>query len=240
MYNSVKIFSKINVSVLKGKSYEEVVEIFQTTKDKRLKDKCFAYIFCDLFPMLLTIFQKYTFIEPAEKVEHCISTLLHSMTKFSPTGKNNKKIKFTSYAYGNIRNALLTATSLYTHNNKKKIWSNLISGNEENVTYTMNKVGENDKYMDNFDLVESIKNANLTDLEKQLCIAYLKGYTKADDLISVVEQFHDNSSEQAMKKELTKVRNSLRAKVRSGQDGFFSLKYIPSKRTKVRKRSIIE
>ena len=68
MYNSLEIMRGVPVNDLRGLSLEEVVFKFQNTQDKKLQNRCFAYVFCELFPMLLKLHHKFTTLTLTERI----------------------------------------------------------------------------------------------------------------------------------------------------------------------------
>ena len=234
MFESFNRFSLVNTNELKGKTLEEVVRIFQETSSKKVRNKCFAYVFCDLFPMFLKLFNKYTAPDPIEKVEECIYYVARSMSRYNL--KDQDKIKFTSYVYGNISRAYITLTHNYSKNNKRKVWNNLVAWDEETLRWYLSSIKDEDQSYANFDLIFSVDNNELLDqAEKDLCKSLILGYNKSEDLISRLKITHKQVKNQETKQlmtvpltlnqaksRLSKLKKSLRIKVKNNSYSLFN------------------
>lgn len=177
MYDSLQIMKGIPVDDLMGLPLEEVVLKFQTTEDRKLQNRCFAYVFCNLFPMILKLHHKHPTLTLTERTEECICCTLHAMKKFG-TKQLANKTKFSTFLYLVLSNSLKGMVIRSENNCKKKVWSNLISCDTKTLNYILD-VSAPDKLSTadyNKFLMELDNSSILSKDEIEYCKQVLLGY----------------------------------------------------------------
>lgn len=209
MFETYKLMQKVNTTLLKEKTLEEVVFLFQTTADGRVKNKCFAYIFCELFPMLLKIHKKYVNFNHEEKTEVVITCLERSIQRY----KINTKTKFSTFLYGNIVNGFISYYERLNRN-KNKVWLNIQRTTDN--TNPLSKV----KYVDNNLRYNMFVNDLKTIMEPEelsLCKLLMAGYKNKKDLYNA--SYKMLSESQAYSK-INKLKQNIKKKIQQNKELF--------------------
>lgn len=209
MFETYKLMQKVNTTLLKEKTLEEVVFLFQTTADGRVKNKCFAYIFCELFPMLLKIHKKYNNFSHEQKTEEIIGCLERSANKYKP----QTKAKFSTFVYGNTIRHLINVYAA-SNRNKNKVWLNI-----QHTTDNINPLSKV-KYVDNNLRYNMFVNDLKTIMEPEelsLCKLLMAGYKNKKDLYNA--SYKMLSESQAYSK-INKLKQNIKKKIQQNKELF--------------------
>lgn len=206
MFNSLKLIESVCTSDLDGLTLEEVVFKFQNTNDRKLQNRCFSKVFCDLFPMILKIHHKFTNLTLTERTEECIYCTYHAMRKYK--FNSSKKMKFSSFLYLVVQNSLKGLVMRQNNNDNRKVWSNLADCD----TKTLNRIYDSLKYrksdVPDLDFNMDIGNSSiLNSQELDLCRSLMLGYKSNKDMVNLIDirpkKVFDKQSKEYITKPLT-------------------------------------
>lgn len=180
------------------------------------KNKIYATIYCQLFPMMIKLQRSHSLLSNEEKAEICMYMLLCALKTY----KKQKKIKFSTYFYQCLGNHFLTYTNKQK-SNKRKIWFNLAT-DATALTDALNKL---DKTITNREmkLLRIIKEHDSLDIyEKEYCACLLAGYTKSKEIadkLKLATRMQNISMdnplyEKTNSKLIYKLKNSIKNKLR--------------------------
>lgn len=173
MFETLKSMKSITTTELEGLTLEEVVLKFQNTQDISLQNKCYAYVFCNIFPMLLKIHHKFNTLSTTERTEECLSCTLHSMRKYN----TDKKVKFTTFIYGNLTRSFITLSERLLNNNKHKIWSNLTTMDSSSLNYILRSVRDKDRNQEYRSYLLDLENSSILSQEEiDFCKTVIFGF----------------------------------------------------------------
>lgn len=179
MFTTYKLMRNCtNDSYLK-KSLEDLVEDYKKTDNPMKRSKIVAAMFCNVFPMILKIQEKYYSLTNDQKVDHAIFHLIRSIRYYD--NKKNK-VKFSSFYYTHLTNQMKTL--LTTENSlKKAAFQNIVRNNDEVLTlYTQNAPDKSLENDDRYYLSNLENNPYFSSEEKEYCSCILAGYTKTKEI----------------------------------------------------------
>ena len=173
MYDTLNSILRINTDEFNNLELNDVVLRFQDSNDSKFRNKCFAHIFKNVFPMLWNLHQnpKYEAITYDEKTEECLCCVLAAMKLW----KKDKGQKISSYIYTIISTQFLTLVSRYKNGNKYKVFDNLIS-NPEISDYALKCIPYNSSNK-LYNFLKDLKHSRILNHDEiEYCEWLLKGY----------------------------------------------------------------
>ena len=193
MEKTFNLLSTMREPTLKNTTNEKLARLYQTNPSNVI----LAEIFCRNYEMLYLLANKFKQLDEEDRVSTILVQLEKALKTYDETKLiNNKKIKFSTYAYNIIRRSLLTAISYFKYSNRNKI--SILSLDDEvsdAPDCTLADIIEDKTFTwDNIDfriLIE--KNKKLTVLEKQYCLEFLT--SKLTEAKIVLERFGLNPAQ---------------------------------------------
>ena len=232
MFNSLKLIESVCTSDLDGLSLEEVVFKFQNTDDKKLQNRCFAKVFCELFPMILKIHHKFKTLTFSERTEECIYCTYHAMKRYKFNGAKNK-MKFSSFLYLVVQNSLKGLVLRLNNNSNRKVWSNMVECDSKLLNHIYNSIKANNT-TNAREFILDLENSNiLNKQEVDYCKGILLGYKSNKDMTDLVElvpkRKYDRKTKQFITTPLSdtnklvqvsKIKKNLKEKVKNNNYSF--------------------
>lgn len=183
MFDTYKSMKSVPTRELSNLTIEEAVVKFQTTTNLSEQNKCYAYVFCSLFPMLMKIHHKYATLTIAERTEECLIRLLHSMRKYSAS----KNVKFTTYIYGNLNRSLISLCHQATHNCRRKVWQNLADLDPTVKAHVINSTKDTETRQAYSEFISNLNNSSiLSSQEIDFCKSVLFGFKYNKDIVTAM------------------------------------------------------
>ena len=233
MFSTYKAMTTSLSSDLKKKTAEELCFQYAQAKTNAEKHRIIRTMFVKLFPMIVTIYNKYDNVPDEDRAAHALTLIWYSIEKFNEL----KKTKFSTFYYNNLENAYRTSVTYYNAK-KRSLWKNMINTEQEKITYILDSIkslnyeSTDDYYLDNI-----FRSSKLSVTEKAYCQAILEGYTKSDEVIERLrlkdrfkntpisnpisgtmspedlKKAQDDAVERQAKKYLSKLQKDLRTKI---------------------------
>lgn len=197
-----------------------VLEFQECTHNKR-KNEIYATLFCNHFPMMVKISNKYHNFSNEEKVENCMCVLLYALNTY----KKDCKTKFTTYFYQGLDNSYKTLISR-SQTNKRKVWG-LIDRQEGCFDRALDKLSKRPIPKNDLDAIKRIQeNDQLDAIEKDYCTCVLSGFTRSRDIADLLHLAKRVNNMEVTNPLYEKTNINLVNKVRSGlKNRFINNKY---------------
>jgi hypothetical protein len=184
MFDTYKIINAVSTKDLNSVDLNDLAIQFQNSKDEHFRNKCFAHVFKQVYPMLLKLHHdsKYSRLTNDEKTESCVFCTLHAMNRWKP--KRGQKL--TSYIYMIVNNDFKTLVSK-SYNNKNKVFQSLCHNlSDTTKSYILNSVTYNSSEKV-FNYIKDLKSSPiLTKDEISYCQNILKGYKTTKEMAKVM------------------------------------------------------
>lgn len=212
MFNVYKIINNISTKELEGYSLDDVARLFKNSTDEKFKNKCFAYVFKNVYPMLLKIYNKprFGYIQYDDKTEECLVAVLYALEHWD----EKRGYKLSTYIYSKVNCSLISLETLY-NSNKNKVFQNITYLEQDKTIYDhiLNSI----KYNSSEKLFNYIKDLDESSIlnkdEIEYCKGILKGYTTNKQLSDYLNKKDITIYNKRTKKFITKQAtegNSLR------------------------------
>ena len=225
MFDTYKMISRVSVRDFENMELNDVTLQFQNSKDKNFRNKCFVYVFKNVYPMLLKIHHKprYAILSNEEKTEECICRTLFAMEHWKPDGGQ----KISSYIYLAVESSLKTLVTK-ANNSKNKIFRNLLHMTPKVSEYILGSIPYNSSeklfhYIDDLN-----KSSILTKDEILYCQNILKGHRTVNEIAWEMIPKVDQSS-----KFRGKNKKLVSKPIKTEQD---IIKYVGNLRTSIKKK----
>lgn len=209
MFNSYKLFHSVVTTQLDNLTINEVIQKFQDTNDKKVKNMCFARVFCELFPLILKVHHKFVDLPTEIKTEECIHKTLNAMKRFNV---ENKKAKFSSYLHLSLENSLKGLTKSQ-YNLNRKVWKCLIDCDDKTRKHIQDSIRSYSDIPSKEFMLDLERNTVLNKLETDYCKALLLGQPikKIPDLIDIASSvnFKNPYKKRTQKKSTRKSNNNV-------------------------------
>lgn len=180
MFETLKLMNACTVKQYRDVSFEELADLYQVETNERIKSNISRTIFCRLFPMLYTIYNKFPDLPNEVRVE----TILMSIVKvLKYWGTSKTKAKFTTYLYGCVTNQLRTEIT-YMNCKKRETWKKIVPNNsDDGESRYLKNTADTYPNVENILFLEDLKMAsNLSSEEKDYCACVLAGIIRGDEL----------------------------------------------------------
>jgi hypothetical protein len=129
----------------------------------------FAYIFCKLYPFMVTQTDKYFYLTDQDKASHCIEELSKAISNFKLQENGSIQTLFGVY----LNNRLRAETQQLQYNKRK---ANNAASDYESLTYAYD-----DRQFESVDLLETLKSMDLSDNELRYCQLIIRDADKIKD-----------------------------------------------------------
>lgn len=213
MYSTYKSMCSCTTKYYLDKDLEDLCTLYRGTCDAGKRNKIYAAMFCNLFPMMLKIQSKYYSLTNEQKVEHALWHLLRSIRYY----KNNGKVKFATFFHTHFTNQMKTLLS--TQNNlKNAAFTNIVKDNQLAMKNYSNSVS--DKAMEHTDwyMTETINNSKyLSSEEKLLMNCMNQGFVKSRDIAyemnRITNPMRKIIDEKAELRKVRKIKQNIKNKI---------------------------
>ena len=214
MFDTYQMMTKYASKQYAKENMNNLAFRFRNTTDKIEKNKIYATLFVNLFPMMLKLQRTHLDIPNEEKVEICMEKLLTALKSFDHT-----KVKFSTYYHQCLSNQLLSQDTKQRCT-KRKVWRRVIS-DELKTDNAFKKIKS--PISKDLKLIEKLKDSDLlTTTEKEYCACILAGYSTQKELqekLKLAERMKnitvDNPIYNSVNSRLVnEVKNSLKQKLK--------------------------
>lgn len=183
MYDTYRSITSIPVKELEHLSLNEVAVLFQQSTDREFRNKCFAYVFKNVYPMLLGIHhnEKYAKLTHDDKTEECLCCTLYAMEHWTP--KRGQKL--SSYINMVVNSCFTTMLGKHVNCNKHKVFDNLIEADDKTLGLILSSIKDTNDKKPMVDLICKLDNSTLlTRDEKDYCKNLMNGYVTNKEMAS--------------------------------------------------------
>lgn len=224
MFNVYKAMNSISTIELEKYSIDEVAGLFQQSTNEIFRNKCFAYIFKNVYPMVLKIYNKprFGYMHYDDKTEECLLAILYAIEHWDST----RGYKLSTYIYSKINCSLISLETVY-NSNKNKVFRNITHLEQDSKTYDY--LLNNIRYNSSEKLENYIKDLDSSSIlnkdEIEFCKGILQGYTTNRQIAKKLD-----------KKEITTFNNHTKKYITKSADEKLSLNYCQKLRTSIKNK----